>query len=937
MSVLMNFSMGLKSAAAAKAVSALANRWYPVKVADQRSVTAAVVFVNGEFWSFDNNSSTAKVSADGLTWQTVWFGSAFAKNETAIPLMTGVAYNNGKYVAVGRNFGTMVILTSYDKVNWTRISLTQSFDLNSIVYLNGLNMFLAVGSSGNTMRSIDGDNWVLGTKLGTTTLTSVVFNGSTVAITVSGSGLIYRSSDGINFLSASSSASAVNGITYSGTTGLWAIARSSGSGSAVMTSPDLAVWTQRAITGTGVPAGTAGGQGISWDGNKFILTTSIGVFSSIDGVSFTVANSRINILGGAVSDLNTGITVAGAYGNTGLAKTVDSGNTWSSGISERNAITPMIRRAVNTAFTASASFYGRHWRSTQGSNILSSEDGREWAVSNVFTTVVGDVNDICGSLNASTPYFTAVGVNGGSSQILISVDYGKNWTAVPGGANSGITFNSCASNGTLTVAVGTSGRILTSSDGTTWTQRVVSGLTATLTSVVFAGGRFVAVGTNSAITSTDGVTWANASASFTTGGTVNPNVVIHDGTKFVAAGTGTATVNIKTSTDGTTWANGTYAPWGTSTVRDIVQSGTAFVIMLSGARTNLFYRTANFVSFNTTFAFGAIQTSGIPYISVAGGKIVITGSQGSYFYSSTTNGDVIDIELVSEPTVLPTVNRFRFSITDSEVCLLNSSAFEGPVLSTLDPVENLFRNEAFPGAPTALEYIGSQYVLATSPTASTSSILTSVDRINWTARASFNTTIVGFVSNGSTIVAFTTSLAGGGGTEINIQYSQNGGNTWAAGNMAFSVAKAVWTGERFVAVGRTGSANGIIATSLDGISWTNVINSSGHNFTDLVFAKGILMAVSSGTSQKIMTSTDGLTWSPQGLSSYSPAQCAIYVESIDRFLIGTTVGSIYSSSDAINWSVESLGGTTILSMIYDEISAIYAMNTRGTLFKYSIE
>lgn len=936
MSVLMNFSMGLKSAAAAKAVSALANRWYPVKTSDQRAVGAGIVFVNGEFWSFDNNSSTAKVSTDGKTWQTVWFGTAFPKNETAVPLITGIAFNNGKYVAVGRTFsGTAIILTSFDKVNWTRVTTTHAQDLNWIVYLNGLNMFFAVGQGGYTMRSIDGDNWVVGTRLGTTTLTSAFFNGSTIAVTVSGSGVIYRSSDGINFLNSSTGTTAVAQVTYSPTTGLWMATRASGSGAIATSSSDLVSWTARGIGGTGVPAGTPNGTGIVWDGNKFIMTTSTAVFNSVDGLAFTIANSRINTLGMIGVDLNTGICVAGANGNTGVVRTTDSGVTWSSDISEKNVITPFIRRGVNLAFTASASFYGRHWRSTQGGNILSSEDGREWTVSNVHTSVTGDINDICGALNASTPYFTAVGLQGSAAQILISTDYGKNWNVASGGANSGVVFNSCASNGTLTVAVGTSGRILTSTDGTTWTQRVVSGLSASLVSVTYAGGRFVAVGINTAITSTDGITWTNASTSFTTGGAVNPNVVTYDGTKFVVAGVGTATVNIKTSTDGVTWANGTYAPWGTSTVRDIVQSGAAFVVMLSGARTNLFYRTGNFVSFNTAFAYGAIQSTGIPSISIANGKILITGSQGSYFYSSENNGDTIEIEPMAEPTVSPIANRFRLRVIDDEVCMLNSSAFEGPVLSVLDPTDNLFRNEAFPGAPTALVFNGTQYILATSPSASTCSILTSPDRINWTSRLSLNSTIVGFATNGSTVVACNHGI--GGGTELGIHYSLNNGNTWAAGNIAFSVNKILWAGDKFVAVGRNSGGSGVIATSADGVTWTTAFSSTGHNFTDLVFAKGILMAVSSGTSQKIMTSTDGSVWSPQGLSSYSPAQCAIYVESIDRFLIGTAAGGIYSSSDTVNWSLESLGTTPLLTMIYDEISAIYAMNSRGVLFKYSVE
>ena len=113
-----------------------------------------------------------------------------------------------------------------------------------------------------------------------------------------------------------------------------------------------------------------------------------------------------------------------------------------------------------------------------------------------------------------------------------------------------------ASFGTL-VAVGTQGRILSSTDGVVWNARP-SGVTDWLVGVTFGGGRFIAVGDNGRILSSpDGVTW-----------TIVPNVpttarlnnVLYANDRFVAVGEGgTALV----STDGgTTWQVGSTGATG---------------------------------------------------------------------------------------------------------------------------------------------------------------------------------------------------------------------------------------------------------------------------------------------------------------------------------------------------------------------------------------
>ena len=98
------------------------------------------------------------------------------------------------------------------------------------------------------------------------------------------------------------------------------------------------------------------------------------------------------------------------------------------------------------------------------------------------------------------------------------------------------------------MAVGSSGTVLTSSDGTTWTSRT-SGVSTDLKKVTFGNSTFVAVGdTNTIITSSDGSSWTSRT------GTGNlTEVTFGDDTFVIISGSG-----VRTSSDnGTTWDNRT--------------------------------------------------------------------------------------------------------------------------------------------------------------------------------------------------------------------------------------------------------------------------------------------------------------------------------------------------------------------------------------------
>lgn len=102
------------------------------------------------------------------------------------------------------------------------------------------------------------------------------------------------------------------------------------------------------------------------------------------------------------------------------------------------------------------------------------------------------------------------------------------------------------------VAVGPSGLILTSQDGTHWTQQP-SPVTADLNGVAWSGARFVAVGDGSTVVSSeDGYSWSIR----TVPAAATPLYAVSWGGAFVAVGGGLPPVAVR-STDGAAWMQGT--------------------------------------------------------------------------------------------------------------------------------------------------------------------------------------------------------------------------------------------------------------------------------------------------------------------------------------------------------------------------------------------
>lgn len=140
--------------------------------------------------------------------------------------------------------------------------------------------------------------------------------------------------------------------------------------------------------------------------------------------------------------------------------------------------------------------------------------------------------------------FVAAGTDG---KIVTSTD-GITWTNQTSGYS--FEFDAITYGNGIYVAVtqDASNSIFTSTDGVTWTKNLTVSLR--LWAVAYGGGLFVAAGNDGAlITSPDGLTWTNRTSGFTSGQRCS-GVAYGNGTWIVV---NEHTTNISTSTDGVTW------------------------------------------------------------------------------------------------------------------------------------------------------------------------------------------------------------------------------------------------------------------------------------------------------------------------------------------------------------------------------------------------
>ena len=227
--------------------------------------------------------------------------------------------------------------------------------------------------------------------------------------------------------------------------------------------------------------------------------------------------------------------------------------------------------------------------------------------------------------------FVAVS-NSGTNRVMTSTD-GITWTArnVPASSWTSVTYG----NGVFVAVAGFgTDRIMTSPDGITWTPRGSS--TDSWDAIAYGNNTFVAVGmsTNRVMTSTDGITWTNRTVPT---GIQQWKSVTWGNNKFVAvSGTG-FNDRVMTSADGVTWTyaqaihNGNWSSiaYGNNT---FVATATSFG---GGGSMDYVMTSSDGITWTARTAAAAVGWNAVVY---GGGKFVAVTNSGSNRVMTSTDG-----------------------------------------------------------------------------------------------------------------------------------------------------------------------------------------------------------------------------------------------------------------------------------------------------------
>jgi hypothetical protein len=306
-----------------------------------------------------------------------------------------------------------------------------------------------------------------------------------------------------------------------------------------------------------------------------------------------------------------------------------------------------------TAPTTVAPFIAIGYDQTLGLfSVASTANGVTWSsASSLSTTSNPNLASLVpnGTFKVGSTYYSLVGP-GGSTKYLAST---TNWSTFSySTSTAGLNVNGVGYNGTGVVVGSTALAIKSSANlGTTWsTASSVSGVS--IRTAAYGAGTWVAVGQSAntgggavAYTNatTDGSgTWTAATTQMTSPSTsYDARHVIYAGGKFVAVGGFTGTATSYTSTNGTTWTSNTIAGSVSSGgLQSVAYDGVSKYVAVgdtSGGTPNLIYS-----SDGNTWALATapaiLTTNAVSFNSVtyANGYFIAVGDSNTIAYS--TNG-----------------------------------------------------------------------------------------------------------------------------------------------------------------------------------------------------------------------------------------------------------------------------------------------------------
>ncbi|MFZ4765926.1 MAG: PKD domain-containing protein, partial [Roseimicrobium sp.] len=506
-----------------------------------------------------DNASAAQIcySTDGRSWNAATFPAG-------VPQVRDVTFANGRFLAVGDG-GT--VLSSTDGVTWTLTSVPAAPDFR-LVSWDGSTWISVAYHTGNARAeivwtSLDGVTWAQHGNLGVGTHQVLGHNGVMYALGWY-AGVMYSTDHGLTWQDATMPG------TSRWTTNRMAIATDgtffatgqamdeSGSPVALLVSTDGLSWSRS--TDNGGNTAVANANGIVFGFGKFLTVENGGITRSSN--SFYPTNAApvpaftSNPATGAARQVVAfGATATDANSDT-LVYAWDFGTQFP--ILDGASIAPTFAFGGSYAVTLRVSDE-RGGLATLNHAVTITDPARTFTQRTSGT--MNDLHAIAANTNV------AVAVGGSDGDILTSTD-GVTWTArtLPDWGGN-ITFHSATRDGSkfiivgqdynFTAPAGWQGVIYTSPNGTTWTRRYGGGTERAndLQAVASDGAGAVAVGSSGTVlTSADGLTWSPVTVS---GIAPNLSGAAWNGSVYTIVGYsgGNGTTSVFTSTNRSSWVN----------------------------------------------------------------------------------------------------------------------------------------------------------------------------------------------------------------------------------------------------------------------------------------------------------------------------------------------------------------------------------------------
>lgn len=165
------------------------------------------------------------------------------------------------------------------------------------------------------------------------------------------------------------------------------------------------------------------------------------------------------------------------------------------------------------------------------------------------------------------------------------------------------------------------------------------------------------------------------------------------------------------------------------------------------------------------------------------------------------------------------------------------------------------------------------------------------------------------------------------------------GITWTSGALPSTNfwSSMSYNGSVYVIVAANGGNTAAVATSSDGLTWTARTASSAQTWNSVTYGGGLFVAVAGGTTTA-MTSPDGITWTSRTMPSASQWTAVTYGGGLFVAVSQSTAGA--TSTDGITWTARTMpsavlwsaiaySGTTFVAVANDPTTT-YATSTNGT-------